>query len=96
MIDPAGNLPHATAGNGLPLSVAPVIVSGGFASICACVAPGPAGPEGRVLSIRTRTVWKPGNSDGPDGSFAVMRIRHRPSIAAFVDQLASLSTTRNR
>src|SRR5688500_6229770 len=64
MIAPTGNLPHATAGNGLPLSVAPVMVSGGFASICACVAPGPAGPDGRVLSTRTRTVWRPGNSIG--------------------------------
>ena len=41
-------------------NVAPVISSGGLASICCCVAPGPAGPEGAVLSTRTVTVWMPG------------------------------------
>src|SRR5215470_3504443 len=96
MIVPTGNLPQSTAGIGFPLNVAPVMASGGSASIWAGVAPGPAGPDGGVLSIRTRTVCIPGKRVGPDGSFAEIRIHQSPSIATLVNQLASLSTTRNR
>ena len=96
MIAPTGNLPQSIAGIGLPLNVAPVIVSGGLASIWAWVAPGPAGPDGGVLSIRTGTVWMPGKKNGPAGSLAEMRMSQPPSIAGVVCQLASLSTTRNR
>src|SRR5579884_1196488 len=46
-IVPTGNLPQSTAGIGLPLKVAPVIVSG---------LAGAGGAEGAVLSMRTLTV----------------------------------------